>query len=118
MLLRYFSMLFCSASGCLFGFQAEDGIRALVRSRGLGDVYKRQASDSSISSVRSPPFIVFAAAPSAEEAADPSAERRGIEIAMEHVPHATAPPTRGDSQGTILSKTCGGVKYGLSLNNI
>ena len=31
----------------LFGadcfFQAEDGIRDLVRSRGLGDVYKRQA---------------------------------------------------------------------------
>ena len=24
-------------------FQAEDGIRYLVRSRGLGDVYKRQA---------------------------------------------------------------------------
>ena len=29
--------------GCLF--QAEDGIRELVRSRGLGDVYKRQARD-------------------------------------------------------------------------
>ena len=28
--------------GCLFFFQAEDGIRDLVRSRGLGDVYKRQ----------------------------------------------------------------------------
>ena len=27
-----------------FFFQAEDGIRYLVRSRGLGDVYKRQAS--------------------------------------------------------------------------
>ena len=27
-----------------FFFQAEDGIRDLVRSRGLGDVYKRQAS--------------------------------------------------------------------------
>ena len=27
----------------LFCFQAEDGIRDLVRSRGLGDVYKRQA---------------------------------------------------------------------------
>ena len=27
---------------CFF-FQAEDGIRYLVRSRGLGDVYKRQA---------------------------------------------------------------------------
>ena len=32
-----------SIVGCLvFFFQAEDGIRDLVRSRGLGDVYKRQ----------------------------------------------------------------------------
>ena len=30
---------------CFF-FQAEDGIRDLVRSRGLGDVYKRQALTS------------------------------------------------------------------------
>ena len=29
--------------GRVFFFQAEDGIRDLVRSRGLGDVYKRQA---------------------------------------------------------------------------
>ena len=29
---------------CVFFFQAEDGIRDLVRSRGLGDVYKRQVS--------------------------------------------------------------------------
>ena len=28
-----------------FFFQAEDGIRDLVRSRGLGDVYKRQAME-------------------------------------------------------------------------
>ena len=38
-----------------FFFQAEDGIRDLVRSRGLGDVYKRQAKycvyDFPISSV-------------------------------------------------------------------
>ena len=27
-------------------FQAKDGIRGLVRSRGLGDVYKRQGQDS------------------------------------------------------------------------
>ena len=27
---------------CFVFFQAEDGIRYLVRSRGLGDVYKRQ----------------------------------------------------------------------------
>ena len=30
------------ASRVVFFFQAEDGIRDLVRSRGLGDVYKRQ----------------------------------------------------------------------------
>ena len=30
---------------CIFVFQAEDGIRDLVRSRGLGDVYKRQLQD-------------------------------------------------------------------------
>ena len=29
-----------------FFFQAEDGIRDLVRSRGLGDVYKRQAESA------------------------------------------------------------------------
>ena len=28
-----------------FFFQAEDGIRDLVRSRGLGDVYKRQVNN-------------------------------------------------------------------------
>ena len=34
----------CAGYGCglVFFFQAEDGIRDLVRSRGLGDVYKRQ----------------------------------------------------------------------------
>ena len=30
----------------VFFFQAEDGIRDLVRSRGLGDVYKRQVGVS------------------------------------------------------------------------
>ena len=29
---------------CFFFYQAEDGIRDLVRSRGLGDVYKRQGT--------------------------------------------------------------------------
>ena len=33
-------MVYCVDS--FFFFQAEDGIRDLVRSRGLGDVYKRQ----------------------------------------------------------------------------
>ena len=34
----------CGLGGSFF-FQAEDGIRDLVRSRGLGDVYKRQGAD-------------------------------------------------------------------------
>ena len=38
---------------CLFFFQAEDGIRDLVRSRGLGDVYKRQGEDSSTTAATS-----------------------------------------------------------------
>ena len=33
--------MFCG----VFCFQAEDGIRDLVRSRGLGDVYKRQGQE-------------------------------------------------------------------------
>ena len=35
-------------SSVLFFFQAEDGIRDLVRSRGLGDVYKRQVTQEPI----------------------------------------------------------------------
>ncbi len=34
-----------------FFFQAEDGIRDLVRSRGLGDVYKRQVFNSAMERV-------------------------------------------------------------------
>ena len=35
----------CGVFICCFFFQAEDGIRDLVRSRGLGDVYKRQVME-------------------------------------------------------------------------
>ena len=35
----FYGLLRCAL---FFFFQAEDGIRDLVRSRGLGDVYKRQ----------------------------------------------------------------------------
>ena len=37
---------------CFFFFQAEDGIRDLVRSRGLGDVYKRQVDDVGVAMKR------------------------------------------------------------------
>ena len=45
-MVRWRSILYrrCSLSLIVFFFQAEDGIRDLVRSRGLGDVYKRQDS--------------------------------------------------------------------------
>ena len=41
-LFGFFSYCVCF----FFFFQAEDGIRYLVRSRGLGDVYKRQGAAS------------------------------------------------------------------------
>ena len=40
---------------CFFFFQAEDGIRDLVRSRGLGDVYKRQEHDRAVPHLRHRP---------------------------------------------------------------
>jgi len=36
---------------CCFFFQAEDGIRDLVRSRGLGDVYKRQIDSKHLTAI-------------------------------------------------------------------
>ena len=36
----------------VFFLQAEDGIRYLVRSRGLGDVYKRQIVNGAINSIK------------------------------------------------------------------
>ena len=49
MTLLYILWIFHSITGSFnfvfFFFQAEDGIRDLVRSRGLGDVYKRQGQD-------------------------------------------------------------------------
>ena len=37
--------MYCIVLLCVVFLQAEDGIRDLVRSRGLGDVYKRQANN-------------------------------------------------------------------------
>ena len=47
--LRY---LLCVLLFFFFFFQAEDGIRDLVRSRGLGDVYKRQVQNLCIDHFR------------------------------------------------------------------
>ena len=43
----------------VFFFQAEDGIRDLVRSRGLGDVYKRQSLDNRLRGVSSASVLAF-----------------------------------------------------------
>ena len=40
----------------IFFFQAEDGIRDLVRSRGLGDVYKRQVQSEKTAPEAKAPF--------------------------------------------------------------
>ena len=55
-------VLGANAKACFF-FQAEDGIRDLVRSRGLGDVYKRQANGRAASveqtdALAAQPFLV------------------------------------------------------------
>ena len=42
-IVTHFESVDVGSYSCVFFFQAEDGIRDLVRSRGLGDVYKRQA---------------------------------------------------------------------------
>ena len=47
---------------CVFFFQAEDGIRDLVRSRGLGDVYKRQVLPTG-EIIRTPPVPQHASGP-------------------------------------------------------
>ena len=43
----------------LFFFQAEDGIRDLVRSRGLGDVYKRQVLARSAEATTVPSVVLI-----------------------------------------------------------
>ena len=42
----------------VFFFQAEDGIRDLVRSRGLGDVYKRQQEELLLCNIASMQIII------------------------------------------------------------
>ena len=54
---------------CFFFFQAEDGIRDLVRSRGLGDVYKRQRRSRPLSQAAKRAGVTMS-----EMAAQPTAE--------------------------------------------
>ena len=95
------SMTVCEGGGCggvgggggggwggVFFFQAEDGIRDLVRSRGLGDVYKRQ--------VHHPPVVQFPlGAPVGAEGGDAAGHlghhlRDGAHLAVSYT-HLTLP---------------------------
>ena len=55
-----------------FFFQAEDGIRDLVRSRGLGDVYKRQEQRDWGFTTRTDELAPFAFEAHADELDDPA----------------------------------------------
>ena len=65
-----------------FFFQAEDGIRDLVRSRGLGDVYKRQEFDS-LSDVIS--FGVAPAVLAYHWGLKPVADEIGVPVSYTHL---------------------------------
>ena len=69
----------------LFFFQAEDGIRDLVRSRGLGDVYKRQELQQGA--------CCFVANPTARTGNDYGLAGQGIRFEAESVSytHLTLP---------------------------
>ena len=78
-LIRYYDLyviMLCILFCICFFFQAEDGIRDLVRSRGLGDVYKRQ---------RYPPAALAADAPVGpprDHVAQPGLAVVGIEVSL------------------------------------
>ena len=69
----------------VFFFQAEDGIRDLVRSRGLGDVYKRQ------SEYRSRKLDTAAGAATIGFTPDPTTTRRRHGPAAVSYTHLTLP---------------------------
>ena len=70
---------------CVFFFQAEDGIRDLVRSRGLGDVYKRQSDSAASGKTSGAPRRAF---PGKQE---PRGNRSGIRPDPVSYTHLTLP---------------------------
>ena len=85
----------CDIRLFFFFFQAEDGIRDLVRSRGLGDVYKRQA----------------------EHGADASGAvgAAGVKIRITHRRGSLAWPARPATSQSRYALAAGGVKGGAAL---
>ena len=66
---------------CFF-FQAEDGIRDLVRSRGLGDVYKRQGQ---LDALNDQDFEDIAAYYASQKATLGTAKEELVELSLIHI---------------------------------
>ena len=80
----YFFFFFFS----LFFFcQAEDGIRDLVRSRGLGDVYKRQIADQhgAVPATEEGPALIGEVVHGGEEALALRHAGRGLGLSLIHI---------------------------------
>ena len=71
----------CWCFSCFFFFQAEDGIRDLVRSRGLGDVYKRQFHDSDANGI----FAAATIGIGGTAAKDDDRHRAGTGLSLIHI---------------------------------
>ena len=72
---------------CVF-FQAEDGIRDLVRSRGLGDVYKRQGWQtlkSKQSLLPGPSYGLSVSVEGKEDLAGKAAARSTVAVSYTHL---------------------------------
>ena len=63
-------------------FQAEDGIRVLVRSRGLGDVYKRQGVNGPVTRPAAPAVWSMTATDGRDR---PTAAATGIALSLIHI---------------------------------
>ena len=103
------SSLLCVISylWCFF-FQAEDGIRDLVRARGLGDVYKRQDPDLAAREPTAPPAPREVRAPSIRR----GAARRASDSCLLYTSDAADERSRVDLGGRrILQKKTSGTSH-------
>ena len=95
----------------LFFFQAEDGIRYLVRSRGLGDVYKRQDQQQPLPHEGQPGRVLHPVVVVLERL--PGVERRfprllgRVAHEQENTPRVASEVLRSDESGRSLSLESG-----------
>src|SRR5665811_2565389 len=84
-----------------FFFQAEDGIRDLVRSRGLGDLYKRQSLDNYNVTSLHPIQLTRRSRYSVTPSRVAHSLQRAARVTVTHSRTFTVPSSDGDSWETI-----------------